>query len=111
MEEREPIMEELNLESCPFCGGEAVDGFSVWDGFFIYCTNCGGQSGYADTLAQAADKWNRRANDSEAESRRKDVEKRERAYKYISESESKDLELIASGLDRLKKSDEGEEEQ
>ena len=111
MEEREPIMEELNLESCPFCGGEAVDGFSVWDGFFIYCTNCGGQSGYADTLAQAADKWNRRANDSDVESCRKSAEDTERAYKSILESEANDLELIASGLDRLKKNDECEEEQ
>lgn len=33
---------------------------------------------------------------------KKTVEETERAYKYISESESKDLELIASGLDHLK---------
>ena len=34
---------------------------------------------------------------------KKTVEETERAYKYISESESKDLELVAAGLDRLKR--------
>lgn len=39
---------------------------------------------------------------------KKTVEEMECAYKYISESESKDLELIVVGLDRLKKNGTGE---
>jgi len=41
--------------------------------------------------------------DEEVEQNRNAVDETERAYKYICESETNDLELIAAGLDRLKK--------
>lgn len=59
-------MSEL-LRPCPFCGGEArtasdAKGFLHW----VYCPECGGQSGYftgnADGIKKLAiDAWNTRA--------------------------------------------------
>ena len=51
-------MEEL--KPCPFCGGEAED-FGV-DVFWVTCKNCHIGTESFDTLQEAIEAWNRRAN-------------------------------------------------
>ena len=51
---------EVKLLPCPFCGGEA---FIVHrSGGWIYCVECGAESGYFNTLEKAIEAWNRRVN-------------------------------------------------
>lgn len=52
------------LKPCPFCGGEAVvqpEGMTTC-GYWITCSECGVEQTQAhETVEQAADEWNRRA--------------------------------------------------
>ena len=55
-------METVELKRCPFCGGEAIfpkNGIST----FVICTKCGATSCWCTSKAEAAELWNRRADD------------------------------------------------
>lgn len=62
---------DINLRSCPFCGGEAV--FAMNEAVYVVCRNCGAQTEngiYCNDAASicsvawhAIDAWNRRADD------------------------------------------------
>lgn len=61
----------MELRRCPFCWGRAhvqrhiVAGLS--DTFGVVCTACGAQSAqFYDTQEDAADVWNRRADDGKS---------------------------------------------
>lgn len=64
-------MDMNKLKQCPFCGGEANLSFNISFGFIPWCSNvlcilnelC---AGYA-TEEEAANAWNRRANDEQAD--------------------------------------------
>ena len=49
----------MELKPCPFCGGEAhfVNG-STW----LACAGCGAETSFFDTQEEAAEAWNRRAD-------------------------------------------------
>lgn len=59
-------MSKIKLKSCPFCGGEAEIQYGACD-YNVYqavCKeqNCHAMSGWSDTPEEAADAWNRRAD-------------------------------------------------
>ena len=50
---------EIELKSCPFCGGMAIlERTSV--SFHVYCNVCGATVGSIDNMDFAIDAWNRR---------------------------------------------------
>ena len=59
-------MSSIELKPCPFCGGEAEIQFGACDYnvYQVVCTNdgCNAMNGWDDTPEQAAEAWNRRAD-------------------------------------------------
>ena len=62
------MMSEIKLKLCPFCGGVAkfVLGEQYREEFkqsndWIQCSSCGVETPYFDTPEEAAEAWNRRA--------------------------------------------------
>lgn len=54
----------IELKPCPFCGGEAhyvkcSDG-EAW----VRCKDCGTETAIFDSVEEAAEAWNRRADDA-----------------------------------------------
>ena len=63
-------MADVKLKPCPFCGGEAIQIFDVYDGTYVYgcCTiRCVGNAitnkMRLKTDKEAIEAWNRRVND------------------------------------------------
>ena len=62
-------MTEIDLKRCPFCGGYAhLDDPSEMGDYGVSCENCGlfvmfGKDGECQTREEAAEAWNRRADD------------------------------------------------
>lgn len=52
-------MDDIELELCPFCGGEAH--FGNEGGNWITCSRCWIETPYFDTAEEAAEAWNKRA--------------------------------------------------
>lgn len=56
----------IELKPCPFCDGEVIletaDGNSP-EGCYIYCPECGFESGVYSEPKFIVEKWNRRAED------------------------------------------------
>jgi Lar family restriction alleviation protein len=62
-------MKEIDLKRCPFCGGYAhLDDPSEMGDYGVSCEKCGlfvifGRDGECQTREEAAEAWNRRADD------------------------------------------------
>lgn len=55
-------MSEINLKSCPFCGGEAKivkSYYTIW----VKCICCGAKSRCEENEEKVAEVWNRRAGE------------------------------------------------
>lgn len=68
-----PCGDYSNLKPCPFCGGKAKletclerEYNSLIDYYFIRCTSCGCRTGTypPEYMHEAAERWNRRAEDA-----------------------------------------------
>ena len=67
-------MSEIELKSCPFCGEEGAICSAYWDfennkpqegsPFVVECTECLARTDKFETQEQAAEAWNRRADDA-----------------------------------------------
>ena len=59
---------QIELLPCPFCGGEAIltsretNYFATR--FFVICDNCHASSKWCQNKEEAAEAWNRRADDA-----------------------------------------------
>ena len=62
---RECNMSKLDLKPCPFCGSDDVHmlGDDEDGVFHVMCKNCRAETDYFDTEDDAANAWNRRAQD------------------------------------------------
>ena len=61
-------MPNIELKQCPFCGCEKPYmnknvGMYIW--FFVQCPKCSAKSAEKRISTEAAEAWNRRANDEE----------------------------------------------
>ena len=56
----------IELKPCPFCGGEAnlVQGSSGKLLPWVRCRDCGAETSDYDSVEEAAEAWNRRADDA-----------------------------------------------
>ena len=68
----------INLDACPFCGGEAVlNAYSDSEGklnAYVVCRSCGAQVAFFDEIDAAVNAWNSRVFS------RKDIETIQNAY-------------------------------
>lgn len=55
-------MSEIKLKPCPFCGGEAKIIGAIGAVFCARCTECGAETQSELSEQQAAELWNRRAD-------------------------------------------------
>lgn len=53
----------MELKPCPFCGAKPRTFVEPDGGCHIRCWFCGSAHAYGRTEKEAAEKWNRRAND------------------------------------------------
>lgn len=67
--------ESMEIKPCPFCGNENIEthkypicenneeeeGYDEEDGVFLYCANCGFETGIFISEEMLVNKWNRRA--------------------------------------------------
>ena len=56
-------MGEIELKECPFCAcdrAEIIGGIVFW----VECPDCGAQTDVFDIPEEAAEAWNRRANET-----------------------------------------------
>lgn len=52
---------DIQLKKCPFCGGEAkFVKTSIAE--YVQCTRCKAETGVISSFAEAAEAWNRRAD-------------------------------------------------
>lgn len=60
---------EKALRPCPFCGSSRDDFVSLVeykaDVYRVKCFECGAESGKCETILDAVDEWNRRADEND----------------------------------------------
>jgi len=95
-------MKKYKLNPCPFCGGNAKiaelgDDFA----FEVYCIGCGARQSEADTVKEAANRWNRRVIEGvgmKAQEIQKELNRINdaRATCYVFEQKTPVLDAVAS---------------
>lgn len=65
--EKKYMDNQMNLKPCPFCGGEAIRLIDFDDEYerlyleSIHCRSCHARVAWQETVEEAAEAWNRRA--------------------------------------------------